>query len=199
MTRKYTHFTGVAADRDGFAVGKHKQEVPIIGPNGEIYSPVISDEEVVLPPCGMTVTYYNGSNWVTRDSDGNFVDGSAAELATTVTLTGGTPVEEDNAIGVSENTAALNKANAGCPVVFTLATFLAADIEAVSVGTIADLLDGGVTVYTDDSGEAELDITFKADVDKSGVLTAAITGADHYLLGANDTDTETIVVDTTAD
>ena len=121
--------------------------------------------------------------------------------AATVTLTGDSPIEADNEVAGGLYIATLDEPVNGAGVKFELATFLADDIDSVTYKgiplSIDDLVGAGITLPSTE-GVAELDIDFKADVDKTGILTASIADTDE-LVSADDEDTFSIVVDTTAD
>lgn len=118
-------------------------------------------------------------------------------IAGSVDLTGDTAVEADLITASGTYTAALFGPAEGAEVVFELTGFVASDINSISIGNIADLLSGGVTIPSDASGEAELTITFAAGVNKTGTLTASIddtdpkvdtTASDNQLISVNTTE-----------
>jgi len=119
-----------------------------------------------------------------------------AKIATTVTLTGDESITSDDEPEDGTYTAALDIAWAGIPILFTT-DFLEGDIDAVSEGTVEEFTNGGVEVLSDSSGEAELVVTFAADVEKETDITAAIN-EEHDNIGANDDDSVTVDVDTTS-
>ena len=117
----------------------------------------------------------------------------AGEVNAITDLAGEERVISDNEPAVSTYTATINVPSSGIPVYFSLQGFDAEDIDDVSVGEISDLvdlMDPGVTVYTD-GNEAEVIITFAAGVEKGGAVVAAISASDE---GVSSDDTEVLEI-----
>ena len=113
-----------------------------------------------------------------------------------VTLTGEQSIRSDSDPVQEEYTAQIDIEMANVPVLFT-STFLEGDIDAVSAGTVEDLVGAGVEVLTDATGKAKLSITFSDDVDKQETLVAAIDDSAERVRSSDD-DTLAITVDTEA-
>ena len=141
---------------------------------------------------------YADSSATTFTMPGNDVTVTAnfEAIAGSVDLTGDTTVEASLLTASGTYTAALFGPAVGAEVVFKLTGFVASDINSISIGNIADLLSGGVTIPTDANGEAELVITFAAGVDKFGTLTASINDTDPKV-DTTASDNQVITVDTT--
>ena len=120
-----------------------------------------------------------------------------------VTLTGDANVDSDNAEAAGTYTAVIDSKESRVPVKFTLATYLAADIVSVTAWgeakSVAELLDAGIEVLTNNVGAATIVITFDAGVAKGPAnLTAAIADT-HRWVGTTANDTQAITVATTPD
>ena len=74
--------------------------------------------------------------------------------------------------------------------------FTVDDINSISEGEIDELTNAGVQISADANGEAVLNITFAADVDKTGSIVASINETDDNI-GFDNTDDLEIDVDTT--
>lgn len=111
-------------------------------------------------------------------------------------LTGEQSIRSDSDPVQEEYTAQIDIEMANVPVLFT-STFLEGDIDAVSAGTVEDLVGAGVEVLTDATGKAKLSITFSDDVDKQETLVAAIDDSAERVRSSDD-DTLAITVDTEA-
>ena len=123
--------------------------------------------------------------------------------AVSVALTGDATVASDNAAAAGTYTAVINSKESRVPVKFTLATYEAADIVSVTAWgeakSVAELLDAGIEVLTNNVGDATIVITFAANkLVGEGILTAAIADT-HRWVETTDTDTQAIAVDTQAD
>ena len=147
-------------------------------------------------PAGTFANADNPATIFTMPGSDVTVTANFEAIAGSVTLTGDATVEADLLTASGTYTAALFGPAEGAEVVFTLTGFVGSDIHSISTGSIADLLAGGVTIPSDASGEAELVITFVADVDKSGTLTAAIDDTDPKV-DTTASDNQVITVDTT--
>lgn len=69
------------------------------------------------------------------------------------------------------------------------------DIKEISQGDISDFINGGIKTTTDANGEVLLEITFAANVDKTGSISATIDKEEDNI-GSDYTDELEINVDT---
>ena len=112
-----------------------------------------------------------------------------------VTLSGDNNVESENEKVTAQYTAALDH-EVEAPVTLNLEGFTVDDINSISEGEIDELTNAGVQISADANGEAVLNITFAADVDKTGSIVASINETDDNI-GFDNTDDLEIDVDTT--
>lgn len=129
----------------------------------------------------------------TSASDSITVTVDTTSKASSVTLAGDDTISSDGAPESGTYTASLDVELAGVPVLFNMNSALAEYVTTVSTGSVDDLHDPGITVLTDENGEAQLIITFGAEVEEAGQLSATITNT-HELVSIPEPDES--VVDT---
>lgn len=154
--------------------------------------------------------YYTASfeDYEDEEDDFEVVDAPITEEFTmvqnayTVSLSGYPEIEADGTDAGGSFAATLDKEIESVPIKFELEDFIAGDIDAaLHVETsdpvsVEDLVGVGIDLGTDEDGKATLQITFAAEVDKSGNLVASIDDG-HALVAESDSDTLLLQVDTT--
>ncbi len=112
-----------------------------------------------------------------------------------ISLTGDELLEADNQTIKGTYTASTDIALSGVNVLFTLEGFDETDIIYLSNGDIDDLLNNGINIETDSSGEAELEIEFPEGIAETGIISVSISEEDP-LVNSNDTATKEININT---
>jgi len=147
-------------------------------------------------PAGSFTDANNPTTTFTMPGNDMTVTANFEAIAGSVDLTGDATVEADLITASGTYTAALFGPAVGAEVVIKLTGFVAGDINSISIGNIADLLSGGVTIPSDANGDAKLVITFAAGVNKTGTLTVSINDTDPKV-DTTASDNQVIAVNTT--
>ncbi len=145
----------------------------VVASDGSVSRPEVGEGDIAV---ALEATIINGEASDTKVFN---ITVRQKELSTgSIILSGDQEITADNMAASGSYIALLDEELADVPVSFSLSGFAAADLAALSSGSAADLVGGGVTVQTGAGGEAVLSITFVAGVDKSGTLAAAIDASD---------------------